>query len=143
MPGPVAAPVTLDTFKDALAQHGVSCRIEQIRMIGQEDNRKRYVVEYRCADQPAAMVAFIPLQGNANPYEAIDCAAALTRGIRSHSPRPIDGRRIMRAVPSPGQHLEHIGDLDPLAQIAQVSAVIVDRDAVAERQAQPSQLGSD
>jgi hypothetical protein len=79
--GPVEAPITLDTFKDALAQHGVSCRIDQIRMIGQEDNRKRYVVEYRCADQPAAMVAFIPLQGNANPYEAIDCSDAIARGV--------------------------------------------------------------
>jgi hypothetical protein len=71
----------MDTFKDALAQHGVSCRIDQIRMIGQEDNRKRYVVEYRCADQSAAMVAFIPLQGNANPYEALDCADAMARGV--------------------------------------------------------------
>ena len=79
--GPVETPVTMDTFKDALAQHGVSCRIDQIRMIGQEDNRKRYVVEYRCADQPAAMVAFIPLQGNANPYEALDCADAMARGV--------------------------------------------------------------
>jgi hypothetical protein len=79
--GPVETPVTMDTFKDALAQHGVSCRIDQIRMIGQEDNRKRYVVEYRCADQSAAMVAFIPLQGNANPYEALDCADAMARGV--------------------------------------------------------------
>jgi hypothetical protein len=79
--GPVETPITLDTFKDALAQHGVSCRIDQIRMIGQEDNRKRYVVEYRCDDQSAAMVAFIPLQGNTNPYEAIDCADAISRGV--------------------------------------------------------------
>jgi hypothetical protein len=79
--GPVEAPVTMDTLKDALAQHGVSCRIDQIRMIGQEDNRKRYVVEYRCADQTTAMVAFIPLSGNANPYEALDCADAITRGV--------------------------------------------------------------
>jgi hypothetical protein len=79
--GPVETPITLDTFKDALAQHGVSCHIDQIRMIGQEDNRKRYVVEYRCVDQPAAMVAFIPLQGNTNPYEAIDCADAISRGV--------------------------------------------------------------
>jgi hypothetical protein len=79
--GPVETPITMDTFIDALAQHGVSCRIDQIRMIGQEDNRKRYVVEYRCADQPAAMVAFIPLQGNTNAYEAVDCADAIARGV--------------------------------------------------------------
>jgi hypothetical protein len=73
--GPVEAPVTLDTFKTGLAEHGVACKIEQIRMIGQEDHLKRYVVEYRCAEQ-AARVAFLPLQGNSNPYESIDCAAA-------------------------------------------------------------------
>jgi hypothetical protein len=74
--GPVEVPVTLDTFKAALASHGVSCRIEPIRMIGQEDHLKRYVVEYRCADQAAATVAFLPLQGNTNPYESIDCKSA-------------------------------------------------------------------
>jgi hypothetical protein len=79
--GPVETPVTLETFKGALAQHGVSCKIDQIRMIGQEDNRKRYVVEYRCADQAAGMVAFIPLEGNTNPYESLDCAAATVQRI--------------------------------------------------------------
>jgi hypothetical protein len=79
--GPVETPMTMDTFKAALAQNGVSCSIEQIRMIGQEDNRKRYVIEYRCANQPKAMVAFIPMQGNANPYESIDCADALSHGV--------------------------------------------------------------
>jgi hypothetical protein len=45
-------------------------------MIGQEDHLKRYVVEYRCADQSAATVAFLPLEGNTNPYESIDCKTA-------------------------------------------------------------------
>jgi hypothetical protein len=74
--GPVETPVTLDTFKDALAQHGVPCKIDRIRLIGQEDHLKRYVVEFRCADQANARVAFLPLEGNTNPYESIDCAAA-------------------------------------------------------------------
>jgi hypothetical protein len=77
--GPVEIPVTLETFKGALAQHGVSCNIAQLRMIGQESHLKRYVVEYRCADQPAGKVAFIPLQGNANPYESMDCTDAANR----------------------------------------------------------------
>jgi hypothetical protein len=80
--GPIETPVTLETFKDALAQHGVSCKIEQIRMIGQEDHLKRYVIEYRCADQPAGMVAFIPLEANTNPYESLDCAAAVARDLK-------------------------------------------------------------
>ena len=75
-------PVTSDTFKGALAQNGVSCKIDQVRMIGQEDHRKRYVVEYRCADPPGGGgVAFIPLQGNSNPYESLECAAAALQGI--------------------------------------------------------------
>jgi len=74
--GPVEAPVTLQTFKDVLAKNGVTCDIGQIRLIGQEDHLKRYVVEYRCSDRPAGMVAFLPLPGNANPYESLDCATA-------------------------------------------------------------------
>jgi hypothetical protein len=78
-PGPVEAPVTLQTFKEALARNGVACDIGQIRLIGQEDHLKRYVVEYICANQPNSAIAFIPLAGNSNPYESLDCAAALSR----------------------------------------------------------------
>jgi hypothetical protein len=79
--GPVQAPMSMDTFKIALAKNGVTCAIDQIRMVGQEDNRKRFVIEYRCANQPKAAIAFIPLEGNTNAYESIDCAAALVRGV--------------------------------------------------------------
>jgi hypothetical protein len=79
--GPVQTPVTLETFKSALAQHGVSCNIEQIRMIGQETHLKRYVVEYRCADQPTGMIAFLPLEGNTNSYETSDCSSAASLDI--------------------------------------------------------------
>jgi len=78
-PGPVEAPVTLQTFKEALARNGVACDIGQIRLIGQEDHLKRYVVEYICANQPQSAIAFIPLAGNSNPYESLDCATALSR----------------------------------------------------------------
>jgi hypothetical protein len=80
--GPVEEPVTLQTFKTALAQHGVACDIAQVRLIGQEDHLKRYVVEYRCADQAHGQVAFLPLEGNTNPYETSDCkTAAAERAI--------------------------------------------------------------
>jgi hypothetical protein len=78
-PGPVEAAVTLQVFKEALARNGVSCNIAQIRLIGQEDHLKRYVVEYLCTDQSVGTVAFIPLPGNSNPYESLDCATALSR----------------------------------------------------------------
>jgi hypothetical protein len=73
--------VTLETLKTALAQHGVTCKIDPIRLIGQEDHLKRYVVEYRCADSPSGGIAFVPLEGNTNPYQTLDCAAGATRGI--------------------------------------------------------------
>jgi hypothetical protein len=76
--GPVEVPVTLQTFKEALAGNGVSCDIGQIRLIGLEDHMKRYVVEYLCANQAKSAIAFIPLAGNSNPYESLDCATALS-----------------------------------------------------------------
>ena len=79
--GPIEAPITLDTLKVALAEHGIACKIDHIQLVGQEEKRRRYVVEYRCADQPAGMVAFLPLEGNTNPYDAIDCAKAVRSGI--------------------------------------------------------------
>jgi len=79
--GPVEEPITLETLRAALAQHGVSCQIDQIQLVGQEEQRKRYVVEYRCADAAAGMVAFIPLRDNTNAYEAMDCATAVRSGV--------------------------------------------------------------
>jgi hypothetical protein len=81
---PVDAPVvTTQTFKEALARNGVSCSIGQIRVIGQEEHLKRYVVEYLCVDQAIGTVAFIPLTGNTNPFESQGCAAALSdRGVK-------------------------------------------------------------
>jgi hypothetical protein len=80
-PGPLEPTVTPDTFKGALAKNGVSCRIDQLREVGQEDIHRRYVVEYLCADQRNAMVAFVPLAGNDNPFETMPCAAAVSRGV--------------------------------------------------------------
>ncbi len=80
--GPVEAPISEDILKAALAEHGVSCKIDQFRLIGQEEQRKRYVVEYRCADQPASAVAFIPLRGNTDAYETLDCVKAGEKGVR-------------------------------------------------------------
>ena len=81
-PGPVEATVTAETLKDALARNGVTCSIGQIRVIGQEEHLKRYVVEYLCSGEAAGMVAFLPLPGNVNPFESQTCAAARSeRGV--------------------------------------------------------------
>jgi len=80
--GERAAPkLTLQTFKDALAQHGVACQPSNERVVGQENQKKRYVVEFVCAEQPNGLVAFIPLEGNTNIFETLNCADAAKRGI--------------------------------------------------------------
>jgi hypothetical protein len=79
--GSAEALPTLDAFKMALARNGVTCNIDRIRQVGQEQVRKRYVVEYACAGQSSGRVAFIPLEGNSYAYEAVDCAAAVLKGV--------------------------------------------------------------
>ena len=79
--GPVATPVTLDTFRDALQKQGVKCTPTETRLIGRENVRKRYVVEFACPEMPNGLVAFIPLEDNANPFETIDCSQAVARHL--------------------------------------------------------------
>jgi len=59
----------------------VSCKIDQIQIMGQEQTRKRYVIEYRCAEHTESAVSLVPVEGNTNPYEAIDCALAMQMGV--------------------------------------------------------------
>ena len=74
-------PITIQTFKDALAQHNVSCDATNVRVIGQETVQKRHVVEFQCSQHPKGLVAFIPLEGNTAPFQTMDCAAAAKRHI--------------------------------------------------------------
>ena len=80
-----APTITIDTFREALAKHGVQCDAtgDNVRVIGQESVQKRYVVEFSCPQQPRGLVAFIPLEGNAAPFETLDCpTAAAKRGVK-------------------------------------------------------------
>ncbi len=79
-----APAITLQTFKDALARHNVTCDAsdKDMRVIGQETIKKRYVVEFQCSQQPRGLVALIPLNGDTAPFETLDCAAASKRGIK-------------------------------------------------------------
>jgi hypothetical protein len=81
MPANAGATVTMQAFKDALAKNGVACDATQVRPIGQENVKKRYVVEFQCPQQPNGVVALIPLAGNPNPFEAFDCAGAARFGV--------------------------------------------------------------
>ena len=73
--------ITLQTFKDALAQHQVSCDALDERVIGKEALAQRHVVEFACTQHPEGLVAYIPLNGNTAPFETLDCAAAAKRGV--------------------------------------------------------------
>ncbi|MDE2184556.1 MAG: hypothetical protein KGJ78_16170 [Alphaproteobacteria bacterium] len=76
--------VTMQTFRDALSQHNVQCNAsdKDMRFIGQENVQKRYVVELKCSQKPGGLVAFIPLNSNTAPFEALSCAAAAKRGVK-------------------------------------------------------------
>lgn len=72
--------LTMETFKDALAQHSVSCNADSLRLVGKETVKQRHVVEFKCPQQqPNGLVAFIPLEGNTAPFETMDCAHAASR----------------------------------------------------------------
>ena len=83
-----SAIVTVQTFKDALAAHNVPCTASDsnVRAVGQQNGSKRYVVEFRCPEQPKGLVAFIPLNGNTAPFEALNCAAAAKKGAACRLP---------------------------------------------------------
>jgi hypothetical protein len=74
--------VTLQTFKDALAQHGVSCDAENMRLVGRETIKRRHVVEFLCPKQhPEGLVAFIPADTTGAPFEVMDCQAAAKQQV--------------------------------------------------------------
>jgi len=80
----VAKPPTLETFKDYLATTDIKCKIEnydQIKVLGQQSISQRYVVEFKCPQQPNGLIGLIPLAGNDIKFESFDCAAAAKRGL--------------------------------------------------------------
>jgi hypothetical protein len=78
--GPVPVPVTMQRFRDALKEGGVSCEPTQMRLVGRETVSRRYVVEMQCPDM-TELVAFIPLEDNTKKFETLDCTAAMQRNI--------------------------------------------------------------
>jgi hypothetical protein len=75
-------PLTMQTYLDALKDNGLSCEPVQLRLIGREHAKKRYVVEAQCVDHPRGIVAYLPLNGNPNPFELTDCGTAKERKIQ-------------------------------------------------------------
>jgi len=79
--GRVSAPVSQQALRDALKQNGVNCEPMQMRVVGRESESRRYVVELQCPQQPKGLIAFIPLDGNTNKFETLDCPAAAEQEI--------------------------------------------------------------
>jgi hypothetical protein len=74
------APVTFDTFKNALAQHGVACNSTNMRSMGKETVLKRHVLEFQCPQEhPQGLVALIPLEDSTAPFETLTCAQAASK----------------------------------------------------------------
>ena len=73
--------ITLQTFKDALAQHHVACDVSDERVIGKESVSQRHVVEFSCTQRPEGLVAYIPLSDSKAPFETYSCADAAKRGV--------------------------------------------------------------
>ena len=70
-------PLTLDTFKNALAQHNVACNATNGRSIGKENKLKRHVIEFQCPQEhPEGLVALVPLEDSTAPFETLTCAQA-------------------------------------------------------------------
>lgn len=81
-PPPDGPRPSLQWFKDALSKNGVSCEVKKARVVGRESIKRRYVVEYQCAQQLQGLVAFVPSPGDTtNSFESMDCAAAAQRKI--------------------------------------------------------------
>jgi hypothetical protein len=74
---------TLAWFRQALSQNGVSCESKRARIIGRESIKRRYLVEFECADRPDGLVAYVPSAGDtANSFESMSCVQAAARAIR-------------------------------------------------------------
>jgi hypothetical protein len=73
-------PLTLDTFKNSLAQYHVPCNATNLHSLGKETGLKRHLIEYQCpAEHPEGLVALIPLQDSSAPFETLSCAQATAR----------------------------------------------------------------
>lgn len=73
--------LTVQTFKDALAQHHVACNASDVRVIGKDTVTNCHVVEFACREHPEGLVAYIPLDDSLAPFETMDCVTATKRGL--------------------------------------------------------------
>ena len=68
-------------YLQVLRASGVVCQGEEFRLIGKDSAQRRDVVEFKCANKPVGLVAFIPNTAGA-PVTNFDCIEAEGRAIR-------------------------------------------------------------
>ncbi len=64
-----------------LRASGVVCDGDEFRLIGKDSRDNRDVVEFRCANRPAGLVAFVPAAASGN-VTSFDCIEAEGRAIK-------------------------------------------------------------
>lgn len=85
-PGSAARP-DLQWFENAFARNGFACTMKNARIVGRESVRRRWVVEFQCAQHPRGVVAYVPSEGDTvNKFERIDCETAATRHLQCKFP---------------------------------------------------------
>lgn len=73
--------VPMQTYLDEFERHDIKCDPIQLRVIEQEQTTQRYVIEAQCSEQPGGLVAFVPVDGNNEAFESMDCLSAAKRQI--------------------------------------------------------------
>jgi hypothetical protein len=70
------------TYAAALKSNNVACTPQDYREIGEETGFKRSVIEFKCPERPAGLVAFIPQAGSTKKFESMDCLTAEGRNLK-------------------------------------------------------------
>ncbi|MDC7683805.1 hypothetical protein PQU92_10990 [Asticcacaulis sp. BYS171W] len=68
-----------DAYAAALTAGGVTCTIEDFRRIGHDNDSKRDLAEFKCAEAPNGLIALIPDAGTTGKLDTFDCFAAATQ----------------------------------------------------------------
>ncbi|MHB8812171.1 MAG: hypothetical protein ACYDAE_02810 [Steroidobacteraceae bacterium] len=77
----------LQWFENAFSRNDFACSVKNARIVGRESIKRRWVVEFQCAQHPRGVVAYVPSEGDTvNKFERIDCEAAATRHLRCKFP---------------------------------------------------------
>jgi hypothetical protein len=69
------------SYSALLKTNGVTCSSTEFRVVGRENAANRDVVEFRCPERPAGLIAMIPGSGSTAKFEQMDCFSAGGRSL--------------------------------------------------------------